>query len=163
MTSQTKTSTSHKEQSNRSSGIEQNIGKIDRYIRLTAGLFLVGSALSARRQTLGSRTLLTIGSMSVAEGVLGWCPMMHLFGIQNTDGAIGIRQASQQGKRTDGESQHDKGSSAEATEARAKKEPSEGTDSSHESSPQMASTEGASSAHEDQNDGPTADINTSFQ
>jgi len=62
----------------------KNIGVADRYVRLASGLFLMGSALTQRRPTIGKQILLVIGAMKVAEGVMGWCPVMHLAGISET-------------------------------------------------------------------------------
>ncbi len=67
---------------------QPNIGKLDRYIRLASGLFLIGSSVSSRNSSLGSRALMALGAMKVTEGILGWCPVMALFGIKDTRGVV---------------------------------------------------------------------------
>ncbi|WP_054967637.1 YgaP family membrane protein [Alicyclobacillus ferrooxydans] len=67
---------------------QPNIGKLDRYIRLASGLFLIGSSVSSRNSSLGSRALMALGAMKVTEGILGWCPVMELFGIKDTRGVV---------------------------------------------------------------------------
>ncbi|MCL6453099.1 MAG: DUF2892 domain-containing protein [Alicyclobacillus sp.] len=62
-----------------------NIRTSDRYVRLAGGLFLMASALTQRKQTLASRLLLGFGAMKVAEGIMGWCPLMHALGVTDAD------------------------------------------------------------------------------
>ncbi|QSO53895.1 DUF2892 domain-containing protein [Alicyclobacillus curvatus] len=73
--------------------IQPNIGKVDRYIRMTAGLFMLGSALTHRKSGFGNKALLVVGSMSLTEGILGWCPMMAMFGIRDTKGSVGEKES----------------------------------------------------------------------
>ena len=83
--------------------IQPNIGKIDRYIRMTAGLFMIGSALSNQKSGTFNKTLLAVGSMSLTEGILGWCPIMAMLGIRDTTGSVGEEKSSPSGGKT---SQH---------------------------------------------------------
>ncbi|QQE80685.1 DUF2892 domain-containing protein [Alicyclobacillus sp. SO9] len=55
-----------------------NIGTLDRYLRLSAGLIMFGSGIAGRRSPL-SRSLLTgLGAAKIAEGITGWCPLVAL-------------------------------------------------------------------------------------
>lgn len=74
-----------------------NIGVADRYVRLAGGLLLMGSALTQRRSTIAKQLLLAVGAMKVTEGIMGWCPVMHLAGvteIPNTESNPGQRDNS---------------------------------------------------------------------
>lgn len=55
-----------------------NIGTVDRYVRLAAGLLALGAGASMRRQSIGRMLLMSVGAMKVAEGVTGWCPLIHV-------------------------------------------------------------------------------------
>lgn len=58
--------------------MQNNIGTVDRYVRLTAGLLALGAGVSMRRQSPGRTLLMSLGAMKVAEGVTGWCPLIQL-------------------------------------------------------------------------------------
>jgi Inner membrane protein YgaP-like, transmembrane domain len=153
------TSDSRNKEDSSSSGMRQNLGNVDRYIRLTAGLFLAGSALAARRQTASSRALLAIGSMSAAEGILGWCPIMHLLGIRDTTGAVGTaRKSSSSDSRSDSQSRQEETLTDSIHKQHEKKNP---PTEAKTGSAQMA--EKSSQLRDSLVDDATADINTSFQ
>jgi hypothetical protein len=59
--------------------VKSNISMLDRYVRLTSGLVLLGCAMGMRRRSVIARSaLLGFGAMKVAEGATGWCPLAHL-------------------------------------------------------------------------------------
>lgn len=53
--------------------MEQNIGDIDRFIRLTSGFYLLGIGIRK-----SSDLLMITGSMKIAEGLTRWCPVLHM-------------------------------------------------------------------------------------
>lgn len=69
--------------------MEQNVGLVDRYVRIGLGSLLVaaGAASMARRGGLGAVLVGALGGMMLAEGVLGTCPLYSLYGVNtNRDG-----------------------------------------------------------------------------
>jgi len=54
----------------------QNIGNIERLVRITAGLILMGLAATDRVGAWG-----WLGLVPVATGLTGWCPPYSLLGI----------------------------------------------------------------------------------
>ena len=117
--------------------IQPNIGKMDRYIRMTAGLFMIGSALSNQKSGTFSKTLLAVGSMSLTEGILGWCPMMAMFGIQDTTGSVGEEKSNPSGKT----SQH--GAASEQVDHVQKQHNSQSADSVRRTENKWSSPSGA--------------------
>ncbi|WDL97466.1 YgaP family membrane protein [Alicyclobacillus sp. ALC3] len=75
--------------------MQNNIGTVDRYVRLTAGLLALGASFSMRRQSPGRALLMSLGAMKVAEGVTGWCPLIQLAQAtsQQTTSAAGQNKA----------------------------------------------------------------------
>ncbi|HEX6970721.1 MAG TPA: DUF2892 domain-containing protein [Limnochordia bacterium] len=59
---------------------EENVGPLDAYLRVTAGLMLLGWGASRRHTKLVSGLLMAVGAMRVAEGVTRWCPVLELLG-----------------------------------------------------------------------------------
>ena len=55
----------------------QNVGGIDRLLRIVAGLALIGATLSGYLPVWG-----WIGAVPLATGVIGWCPAYLPFGIK---------------------------------------------------------------------------------
>ena len=53
-----------------------NVGRIDRVLRVIAGLVLIGLALSGTIGLWG-----WIGLLPIATGLIGWCPAYTLLGI----------------------------------------------------------------------------------
>jgi hypothetical protein len=85
--------------------MEPNVGKADRYIRITLGSLLVavGAARMARRFDLTSVTVGLLGGMMLAEGVLGTCPVYSLAGIDTLEHEQGTTDDGEQpapGERT---------------------------------------------------------------
>ena len=56
--------------------MDKNVGKLDSYIRLSAGSFLLAYGASKK-----SPWLMAMGSCKVAEGITRWCPMFKMLGI----------------------------------------------------------------------------------
>ncbi len=54
----------------------QNIGGIERIVRVLAGLILVGLTLSGHIGVWG-----WLGLVPIATGLIGWCPPYSLLGI----------------------------------------------------------------------------------
>ena len=53
--------------------MQENVGKLDSYLRITGGLTILGIGI-AKDSTL----LTALGSMKVAEGVTKFCPTLFL-------------------------------------------------------------------------------------
>ncbi len=53
-----------------------NEGKLDRIVRLTAGVVLVGLAATGTVGVWG-----WVGVVPLATGAMGWCPLYSIFGI----------------------------------------------------------------------------------
>ncbi|GGI96997.1 hypothetical protein GCM10010885_03230 [Alicyclobacillus cellulosilyticus] len=71
-------------QSGRSAGA-RNLGSLERYVRLAGGLLLFGAAQAMGRRAATARTaLMTLGAMKIAEGILGWCPLVHAWTCAET-------------------------------------------------------------------------------
>ena len=56
--------------------MKNNVGGIDRIVRIVVGLVLVGLAASGQVGAWG-----WIGLLPLATGALGWCPPYSLLGI----------------------------------------------------------------------------------
>lgn len=54
----------------------RNVGTLDRTLRITAGLVLVGLALTGTVGWWG-----WLGLVPIATGLIGWCPPYSLLGI----------------------------------------------------------------------------------
>lgn len=55
--------------------MQENVGKLDSYLRITGGLTMLGIGI-AKDSTL----LTALGAMKVAEGVTKFCPILYLLG-----------------------------------------------------------------------------------
>lgn len=55
-----------------------NIGKLDKVVRIVAGIALIVSALTGYFAPWG-----WIGIMPLATALMGWCPAYTLFGISS--------------------------------------------------------------------------------
>jgi hypothetical protein len=66
-----------------------NLGTLDRYVRLVGGMMLISSALSMRRSMV-KQAVMALGAMKVAEGAIGWCPIMHMVGVRDVKSAVQI-------------------------------------------------------------------------
>lgn len=87
--------------------MQKNIGTADQYLRLVSGIVALTSAGQCRRNTLLQATLMAYGAMKVAEGVTGWCPVMHALGVR-TD-----QSSSQSNSRSGQDQQHGQSSHRE--------------------------------------------------
>lgn len=58
--------------------IKPNIGTLDRYLRLSAGLIIFSSGITGRRSPLSRSVLTVLGAAKIAEGITGWCPLVAL-------------------------------------------------------------------------------------
>ncbi|NMA95397.1 MAG: DUF2892 domain-containing protein [Clostridiales bacterium] len=53
--------------------MDQNMGKMNRFLRLTAGFYLLGVGINRQ-----SNLLMVAGSMKIATGLTKWCPIVHI-------------------------------------------------------------------------------------
>ena len=60
--------------------MQENIGKLDQYLRITGGLTMLGMGI--RRD---SPLLMMLGSMKVAEGITKFCPMLYMMGLSTKE------------------------------------------------------------------------------
>ncbi|MFX4301958.1 YgaP-like transmembrane domain [Alicyclobacillus tolerans] len=58
--------------------MQQNLSIPSRYSRMVAGIITLAAASGGRKRGMMSTVAASIGAMKVAEGVLGWCPLMHV-------------------------------------------------------------------------------------
>jgi len=84
--------------------VTPNIGTVDAYVRLAAGLFCLGLGIKDRRP-IRSLLLIAFGANKVAEGVTRFCPLLYLMG-ENTvgsayDDVLGDRRDSGYGQWTE--------------------------------------------------------------
>ncbi|MGK2898282.1 MAG: YgaP family membrane protein [Burkholderiaceae bacterium] len=56
-----------------------NIGKLDRGLRIAAGLVLIGLAARGAVGAWGY-----VGVVPLLTGLVGWCPLYRLLGVQTT-------------------------------------------------------------------------------
>lgn len=83
--------------------MQQNIGMLDRYLRLMCGLVVYGAGAQMKRgSSFAKGAMLTFGAMKIAEGVTGWCPIMYACGVKtNQDGSTSQNVGEQtQGRQT---------------------------------------------------------------
>jgi hypothetical protein len=90
--------------------MQKNISVADQYLRLASGVVALASAAQCRRNSLAQALLTAYGAAKVAEGVTGWCPLMH---------ALGIRTISQD-KGHPATSRHPEARTAKAAEGRTR-------------------------------------------
>ena len=55
--------------------MQENIGNLDSYIRITGGLTMLGIGIIKE-----STVLTALGAMSTAEGITKFCPILYLLG-----------------------------------------------------------------------------------
>lgn len=56
--------------------MNKNVGDLDSYLRITAGLSMLGMGIKKE-----CNSLIILGSMTVAEGITRYCPLMALMGM----------------------------------------------------------------------------------
>ena len=59
--------------------MKKNVGEIDRYLRITLGLVMLGQGINR-----DSNLWMALGAMKVAEGITRYCPMLDMLGINTT-------------------------------------------------------------------------------
>lgn len=76
--------------------MEQNVGRLDACVRLSAGLLLFGLGLRSRSRT-GSFLMMALGAGKIAEGITRHCPLLYALGLdtlgpgeRNHEGASSI-------------------------------------------------------------------------
>jgi len=55
--------------------LKKNVGDLDAFLRITAGLTFLGSGISRK-----SDFMILAGAMKVAEGITRFCPILNLLG-----------------------------------------------------------------------------------
>jgi hypothetical protein len=60
--------------------MKRNVGSIERWIRVAAGLVLMTLGLTLPVSLLVEEIAETIGLVAVVTGAIGYCPIKHLFG-----------------------------------------------------------------------------------
>lgn len=66
-----------------------NVGGIERPIRIVAGIVLIGVGAFAGLPTIGMGVALTLGVVFLVTGVIGYCPLTSLLGINTCHHASG--------------------------------------------------------------------------
>lgn len=64
--------------------LPRNVGRLDAYLRITLGLATLVWGASRRLGWWGP-VLTLAGAMKVAEGITGYCPMLHALGARTTE------------------------------------------------------------------------------
>lgn len=60
--------------------MEQNVGRLDACVRVSAGLLLFGLGLKSRSPTR-SLLMMALGANKVAEGITRHCPLLYMLGL----------------------------------------------------------------------------------
>ena len=58
-----------------------NVGGIERPIRILLGILLLGLGTFANLPLIGTAIVLMLGSIALVTGVVGYCPLWTLFGL----------------------------------------------------------------------------------
>lgn len=58
-----------------------NVGGIERPVRILLGILLIGIGVFAALPPVGVGIALAMGTIALVTGVLGFCPLWSLFGI----------------------------------------------------------------------------------
>jgi hypothetical protein len=69
-----------------------NVGRIERPIRMGAGLLAIMIGLFAGFSTAVSGTALAVGAILLLTGAVGYCPLFTLFGINTCSPASGVKK-----------------------------------------------------------------------
>lgn len=56
--------------------LKKNVGNLDAYLRLVTGFSMFGYGIMKR-----SKLSIILGSIKIAEGITGWCPILAIMGI----------------------------------------------------------------------------------
>lgn len=60
--------------------MKKNVGDLDSFLRLTAGLSMLGIGIKK-----DSRSLILVGAMKVAQGITRFCPFLYMMGISTKE------------------------------------------------------------------------------
>lgn len=134
--------------------MKPNIGTLDRWLRLTAGLMIYGSGLAQQRHSLSRYALLSLGSMKVAEGITGWCPLLELTGGSTLDTIVQKAATKTQSQQP----RHPGSADTEKSASEAQRH-TENRDHEHRSSTQTTTEEAKPAVEFSRDDG---DIDTDF-
>ncbi|WP_432401361.1 YgaP family membrane protein [Wukongibacter sp. M2B1] len=63
--------------------MKKNVGDLDSFLRITAGLSMLGIGIRKN-----CNPLIMLGSMKVAEGITRYCPLLSLMGISTEQRVI---------------------------------------------------------------------------
>ncbi|MBS4536583.1 DUF2892 domain-containing protein [Clostridium sp. D2Q-14] len=70
--------------------MKKNVGNLDAYIRITAGLTLFGCGILKN-----SKSSMFLGSMKVAEGITRFCPMLYIMGMSTDNNKMKFKLKQQ--------------------------------------------------------------------
>ena len=69
-----------------------NVGGIEKPIRLVGGLLLVGVGAFGGLSGVGMGVALTLGGVFLATGLIGYCPLTSLLGINTCHSSSGEKK-----------------------------------------------------------------------
>jgi hypothetical protein len=72
-----------------------NVGGIERPIRILLGVLVLGIGVFSNLPLIGTAIALTLGSIALVTGVIGYCPLWTLFGLNTCQSPM-----SQKGRPT---------------------------------------------------------------
>ena len=58
-----------------------NVGGLERPIRILLGMLMLGIGVFANLSLIGTAIVLMVGSIALVTGLIGYCPLWTLFGI----------------------------------------------------------------------------------
>ncbi|MBI4439502.1 DUF2892 domain-containing protein [Candidatus Woesearchaeota archaeon] len=61
--------------------MDKNVGNADRIIRFVGGIALLAIALLVAENAILKVLLVIFGAIGVIEGIVGWCGLYKMFGI----------------------------------------------------------------------------------
>lgn len=69
-----------------------NVGGIEKPIRIVGGLLLIGVGALGGLPTVGTGIALTLGGVFLVTGVIGYCPLTSLLGINTCQPSSGTKK-----------------------------------------------------------------------
>jgi hypothetical protein len=69
-----------------------NVGGIERPIRITLGVLLIGISALAGLSTVGTGIVLVLGVIMLLTGAIGFCPLTALLGINTCAAKPGTKK-----------------------------------------------------------------------
>lgn len=69
-----------------------NVGGIEKPLRIVGGLLLIGVGALGGLPTVGTGIALTLGAVFLVTGVIGYCPLTSLLGINTCHPSSGAKK-----------------------------------------------------------------------